>query len=344
MDGEMLLSQLSTAQRGELLALTRSTYDAIDALNAADAYGKACCWLSRDDAPQTALEQLVSVIGEHDIRASAALPGGSCDLSGVAGYEWWLQIRPPASGQPFHHDTDWNDHDAGLSPSLSFSRCSSVTYLSDAGGPLVVLVPHDAAIEPKRAHARHSDEYDRALNATLRAPHGAYVSAPLFGKHVRFRGSLYHGVLEQHAAAERHADDRIALVVAYWAAPLRRIHRFPREHFARQLSRHAPSGDGANADARLSVAKRSLSTIEPFPYAAASPDATCATAAFDGATSLDFVTWSRDDEEPIETSTRRTTHVSSLDALTRSRFSLRLPTSLAPGASVFVADVGMSTL
>ena len=30
-------------------------------------------------------------------------------------------------------------------------------------------------------------------------------------------------------------DERLALVVAYWATPLRRVHRFPRAMFAQQI-------------------------------------------------------------------------------------------------------------
>ena len=60
MEGAWLLAEYSPSQRTELQSLAHSTWSAIDALNAQDKFGKACCWLSREDEPQTALEELVA--------------------------------------------------------------------------------------------------------------------------------------------------------------------------------------------------------------------------------------------------------------------------------------------
>ena len=142
-------------------------------------------------------------IAEHD-RAHVEAP--------IAGIEWWIQSRPPHEGMPWHHDTNWNDHESGLSDTLAFSATSSVTYLSDAGGPLVVLVPHEPAREARPVvGARNSEAYEGLINTTMRTPHAGYVIMPRFGKHVRFRGSLYHGVLEQsrsNVSPPRRGPDR----------------------------------------------------------------------------------------------------------------------------------------
>ena len=223
-----LLHSATSAQRAELQMVSRQTYDALSYLDAQDPYGKACCWLPRGAAPATALEQLVLHIAEHDLQR--ARQGAACDLRDITGFEWWLQVRRPADGMPFHHDTNWADADQGFAD-FSFAACSSATYLSDAGGPLVVLDGPNAVPSAGSA-ATGSDwrsAYERQLNETIRASAhaGGHVFIPRFGKHVAFSGAAYHGVLDD--AVLRRADEqpqsgsgeRMALVVAYWSQPMR---------------------------------------------------------------------------------------------------------------------------
>ena len=323
-DGTWLLHNLTLPQRSNLVSLVRATYAAIDMLNARDRFGKACCWLSRDDEPKTALEQLVAHVGDHDI----AHPGSACDYSDVVGYEWWLQIRPPRAGMPFHHDTNWNDHESGVTESLTFARCSTVTFLSDSGGPLVVLAPHDASREAQPILGARDDPgaYERLLNATLHTGgHTAHMTLPAFGKHVRFRGALYHGVLS--APVPDDINDRVALVVAHWTRPMQHVRRFPREQMAAKLNRLGiPQSDDE---------WRALSILDPSPFVA--PDGGAPPGAADGACSADEILWH---DEPAD-STR--TMVASKDALTRGPLHLSLPSTLEAGASMRVHDVGLAS-
>jgi hypothetical protein len=205
LDGEWLLSHLTTPHRSELLMHVREIHEAINMLNGADRFGKACCWLGADDTPAFGLEQLVRQIVSHDLARAAAAPSiSACDLRDVVGSEWWLQLRRPSQDIPFHHDTNWNDAEAGGSEPLTFPSCSSVTYLSDVGGPTIVLSPSDPSLRPWRVGAGAG--YDALLNRTVHAAsrHDAFVSYPAWGKHVRFRGNLYHGSLDElHAFTTR---------------------------------------------------------------------------------------------------------------------------------------------
>ena len=79
MDADWLptLRDLAPPQRAELLGIAHTTYDAIDALNAVDEFGKACCWLGADDEPATVMEQLVKHVATHDLQAFARAKDGA---------------------------------------------------------------------------------------------------------------------------------------------------------------------------------------------------------------------------------------------------------------------------
>ena len=316
MDGVLLPLRNATALR----AIAAETYHAIDALNAADEYGKACCWLDKDDEPATAMEQLVSTIATHDLNSAEV---GACDLNSntIAGFEWWLQKRPLQAGMPFHHDSNWNDHESGDVAALDFASCSTVTFLNDGGGPLVVLAPHEPSDEAQPLlNSRATDAYARLVNSTLRsAKHAAYLSWPAVGKHVRFRGSLYHGVLGS-PSAERDAE-RFALVIAYWPQPLARVKRYPREHFVRMLNRRSPEAVPTTAWRALDV----LPDEEAFLAGGASDSC------------LSWREPSKDEEvEDVE----------SKDAVVGTRFRLRVPRleREAPGSDVFVHQARVRVL
>ena len=247
-----LLDHLPSAHRFLLRGHAEQIHAAIEQLNEKDPYGKACCWLGVRDAPAFGMEQLVQRIAQHDL-------GQMPELSG---YEWWLQVRKAHTGIDFHHDTNWNDamhddnEDGRSGTRLTFPLFSSVTYLSDVGGPTVLLVPSNlssSSISPLNVDPA---EYGGLLNRTLETEAATIlVSYPEWGKHLRFRGNLYHGVLDAVARppAARRAprsvgghrgpppaeETRMTLVVTYWEKPYRHIQRFPRESFLRRLSKQA---------------------------------------------------------------------------------------------------------
>ena len=164
----------------------------------------------------------------------------------------------------------------------------------------------------------------------MRTPHAGYVIMPRFGKHVRFRGSLYHGVLEQsrsNVSPPRRGPDRLALVVTYWAAPLQRIARFPRDRMAHMLAQHGRRTD----DAKLQVAWQSLAPLNPAPWTPLSRRHTA-----DCTADADGVVFAADsDVDHPQTQPLR-------DAVTDGTFVLRLPAPLEPDASVYVRDVKLS--
>jgi hypothetical protein len=134
-----------------------------------EGYGKSM-WLPTSEAghPTCGLERLAAaVLSIHD-------PTGS-----AAGVEWWVQIRGPATNHGdaigFHWDRDEVLADADP-PTLAHPMVATVTYLTSAGAPTVVL-----------------DVAPLQLPGTASATRG-YVSHPSPGKHIAFDGRLLHGV------------------------------------------------------------------------------------------------------------------------------------------------------
>jgi hypothetical protein len=144
--------------------------------------------------------------------ASASILGTSVGTAGASdteftgaeftGAEWWVQLRnapPVSSGEGVAYDDDASsiafhfDCDEGLysaTGELVPPFLSTVTYLSSAGAPTIVL--------PARADA---------CGDAVPTGGGAFVSFPHAGKHLCFDGTLLHGC--PHAlAVEMEAEIR----------------------------------------------------------------------------------------------------------------------------------------
>lgn len=120
-----------------------------------------------------------------------------------AGAEFWVQLRTDEQpqherGMDWHFDKDedlLDTKDIALTPTVG-----TVTYLSSAGAPLVVLSEptlsgNGAGLKPLRGQEVV-----------------AYVTKPMLGRHVAFDGGLLHGCPAQLATA----GERLSLVVNIW--------------------------------------------------------------------------------------------------------------------------------
>ena len=99
----------------------------------------ATYWMAADGAPRNALERLALDIFDHHTAAAAF------DRS-RSGAEWWAQVIDPSDDIGFHWDRDYDlERDQGL---CVHPHLATVTYLSNCGGPTIILPvpsPLDAA-------------------------------------------------------------------------------------------------------------------------------------------------------------------------------------------------------
>jgi hypothetical protein len=144
-------------------------------------------WYPLDSPPRTFFEQ---VIGH--LRTLMELPASCC------GAEYWMRAQPANSGLWFHFDRDEAIRTSIVCPSIS-----SILYLSDVGGPtLVVDLRPDSRAQPK---------------------HGAGM-LPRRGRYATFPGALLHGV--QRSSPSRWP--RIAFFVNWWShQPKHALERLP---------------------------------------------------------------------------------------------------------------------
>ena len=138
-------------------------------------------WLDKDTEPDTLIEYIVKDISYQDF------PNGFPE--NYAGMEWWSQIRDTKENITFHYDKDeakCSNHNIYI-----FPMKSTVTYLSDIGGPTVIF----------------KDEiYDKG-----------YLSFPKKNKHLKFDGHLFHGVIGPLGDQPNKNDKRITLLINYWS-------------------------------------------------------------------------------------------------------------------------------
>ncbi|MBL0220169.1 MAG: hypothetical protein IPQ07_40655 [Myxococcales bacterium] len=102
------------------------------------------------------------------------------------GAEWWLRATTTDTGFPFHFDRDEGIRGSIVSPDLA-----SILYLSNAGGPTVIL---DAT--PSRTSA----------------PSAGIAVYPRPGRFGMFPGSLLHGVLPTRPSRW----PRVTMLVNWW--------------------------------------------------------------------------------------------------------------------------------
>ncbi len=121
------------------------------------------------------------------------------------GAEWWFRATTTDAGFPFHFDRDEAVRSSIVSPDLA-----SILYLSNAGGPTVIL---DAT--PSRTAA----------------PKAGIAVHPRSGRFGMFPGALLHGVLPARASRW----PRVTLLVNWWRSGPR-MERAPVERDRRRTS------------------------------------------------------------------------------------------------------------
>lgn len=134
-------------------------------------------WYALDRAPRVLFEQVI----EH---LRTLVPRGHA----FVGAEWWLRAATTDAGFPFHFDRDEGIRSTVVSPDLA-----SILYLSDVGGPTVIV---DAA------------------PARVAAPRTAIAVHPRQGRFGMFPGALLHGVLPGRPGRW----PRVTMLVNWWCA------------------------------------------------------------------------------------------------------------------------------
>jgi hypothetical protein len=132
-------------------------------------------WYSLDAPARLLFEQVIQHLRRF-------VPAGD----ELVGAEWWFRATTTDTGFPFHFDRDEGIRGSIVSPDLA-----SILYLSNAGGPTVIV---DAT--PSR----------------VSAPSAAIAVHPRPGRFGMFPGTLLHGVLP--AGAGRWP--RVTMLVNWW--------------------------------------------------------------------------------------------------------------------------------
>ncbi len=130
-------------------------------------------WYTLDAPPRLLFEQVIQHLRSF-------VPGT------FVGAEWWLRATTTDTGFPFHFDRDEGIRRSIVSPDLA-----SILYLSNAGGPTVIL---DAT--PSRTAA----------------PRAGIAVHPRAGRFGMFPGTLLHGVLP----APPGRWPRVTMLVNWW--------------------------------------------------------------------------------------------------------------------------------
>lgn len=168
--------------------------------------GGSSFWVGAEGAPRTPLEHFALDVWALHMRGRAP---AECDPA-RSGVEYWVQRRGsqmPRGAQSinWHFDKDEELREAhGL---FVHPFISTVTYLSDAGAPTVVM---PVQIELDGSGARASEAGGSAAAAT--------VSYPRRGRHLAFTGRALHGCPLELAFQKRRQRpyERLTVLVNLW--------------------------------------------------------------------------------------------------------------------------------
>jgi hypothetical protein len=145
----------------------------------------------------------------------------------LVGAEWWFRATATDTGFPFHFDRDEGIRSSIVSPELA-----SILYLSNAGGPTVIL---DAT--PSR----------------VSAPRAGIAVSPRPGRFGVFPGKLLHGVLPGRPGRW----PRVTMLVNWWRS-------VPRMECAPQRPGSTPASSRWRVDVeRARTAVAPLESIDP---------------------------------------------------------------------------------
>jgi hypothetical protein len=134
-------------------------------------------WYRLDAPPRLLFEQVIQHL-------RSLVPRGREFI----GAEWWFRATTTDMGFPFHFDRDEGIRNSIVSPDLA-----SILYLSNAGGPTVIL---------------------DATPARRAAPNAGIAVHPRPGRFGMFPGTLLHGVVP----ARPSRWPRVTMLVNWWRA------------------------------------------------------------------------------------------------------------------------------
>lgn len=172
-------------------------------------------WYGLDAPPRLLFEQVIQHL-------RAFVPASLAPV----GAEWWLRATTTDTGFPFHFDRDEGIRRSIVSPDLA-----SILYLSDAGGPTVIV---DAT--PSRTAA----------------PSAALAVHPRAGRFAMFPGALMHGVLP----VQPSRWPRVTMLVNWWC-------KVPRMEPAPEQPDCTPASARWRAGGKLAAAAGALESIDP---------------------------------------------------------------------------------
>lgn len=155
-----------------------------------DAAGAATVWLPADTPPATAPELAARCILQNIVRE---------DVNDFAGVEFWGRVRSVNLGAGLHYDEvlGARDDEEGANPWRP--QWSSVLYLTDEGGPTVILDQIHCL------EGRHVPP----------VPQRGHLCMPKRNRLVVFRADLFHGTLPQDIWLDS-AETRRVFVFNFW--------------------------------------------------------------------------------------------------------------------------------
>jgi len=161
-------------------------------------------WLAANTEPRCALEKLAKDV--FDLHTKGKVAGEDFNALN-SGAEWWTLVLDADDDVGLHWDRDY-DMEASTDI-LVHPHLSTVTYLTNVGGPTVVL----GCVSPMESDA---------LGAIVGPINEAFISRPAAGKHISFDGRLLHGapadadIWKNSALADVRKGSRVTFLVNVW--------------------------------------------------------------------------------------------------------------------------------
>jgi hypothetical protein len=159
----------------KLLADCRTTFTARTTRKGQKYSAGETYWLASNAEPRCALEQLAKDVFDLHTKHMTADVDFAASRSGA---EWWTLVLDAEDDVGLHWDRDYEME--ASAEILVHPHLSTVTYLTNVGGPTVVL----GCVSPKESGE---------LSDIVGPIKEVFVSRPAPGKHISFDGRLLHG-------------------------------------------------------------------------------------------------------------------------------------------------------
>ncbi|KAL1519695.1 hypothetical protein AB1Y20_023205 [Prymnesium parvum] len=173
----------------------------------------ATFWIGADATPQTDLERLALQIFEF--HAANALFDRSS-----SGAEWWTQCISASDDIAMHWDRDYDlQADQGI---LLHPHLATVTYLTDVGGPTLVLDRVSPLMQDETPCGPISRATASFPKESITRPdlQPAYFPWAIVGRHLSFDGRLLHGapseLMQPAGKAAAGSARRVTFLVNVW--------------------------------------------------------------------------------------------------------------------------------